>query len=159
MWDRLSKNRAMWWHWDPSRNVIDIFSGRHHSFCGSFCNWLLCCWDKLCLLYVIVHTCSSSWVLTTLWVLSHWSATCSPPWPADVLGISCGYRWRHWTGPPRHSQTSNQHLWDSPPNLSCLRAERRTIQSGDSNHKRDRHGPFNNKWCVQKLQHWTNVFH
>lgn len=71
-----------------------------------------------------LHTCSSSWVLTTQWALFRWSATCSPPWPTGVLDRSCGCHLQHWTGPPRHSQTSSQHLWDSHPTLWCLRKRR-----------------------------------
>lgn len=66
-------------------------------------------------------TCSSSWGLTTQWELSHWSATCSLPSPTGALDRSCGCHWRHWTVPPRRSQTSSLHLWDSPPTLWCLR--------------------------------------
>lgn len=85
------------------------------------------CWHDLhsnrdCLVHL--PTCSSSWVLTTQWARSHWSATCSPPWPAGVLDRSCGYHWQRWTGPPRRSQTSSQHLWDSPPTQWCLRERR-----------------------------------
>ena len=80
---------------------------------------------------VTVSTCSSSWVLTTQWALSRWSAICSPPWPAGVLDRSCGCHWQHWTGPPHHFQTSIQHLWDSPPILWCLRAGKEKISDKD----------------------------
>lgn len=83
------------------------------------------------LFFTALPTCSSSWVLTTLWALSHWSATCSPPWPAGVLDRSCGCRWLHWTVPPRHFRTGIQHLWGSPPTLWCLRAERKKPQKGN----------------------------
>lgn len=85
-------------------------------------------WIRLCggnsIAPVHLGTCSSSWVLTTRWARSHWSATCSPPWLAGEPDRSCGCRWRRWTGLQRHSRTGSQHLWDSPPSQWCLGEEK-----------------------------------